>query len=152
MYLSEEPRHQTTVVIVALAILCLCSCVWSDTFVGGTISSDTTWTRSAGPYVVTSNVFVQGSASPVLTVQHGVTVRFRPGAALIVGQAAPGALNAQGTNSSPIVFKADTVDSTPDSGMGFIFTLKQFPAPLLLFLPPSRTPSTGCRLRTALPK
>jgi flagellar hook assembly protein FlgD len=56
---------------------------------------------------------VQGSGSPVLTIQYGVVIKFNQGTSLIVGQSLPGAINAQGTTSESITFKANTTNPTP---------------------------------------
>jgi hypothetical protein len=52
----------------------------ADTTVGGSISTDTTWTLSGSPYIVTSAVTVMGTDGDdgitTLTIQPGVIVKF----------------------------------------------------------------------------
>jgi hypothetical protein len=71
------------------------------TSVGGIITSDTTWTAAASPYVVTSTV--QVPAGVTLTIEPGVTVQSA------LGDEEPmfllnGTIQAVGTPASPIVF------------------------------------------------
>jgi hypothetical protein len=51
----------------------------SDTTVGGTIATDTTWTLAESPYIVTSNLTVKGTDGAdgitTLTIEPGVEVR-----------------------------------------------------------------------------
>ncbi len=88
------------------------------TNVGGTISSDTTWTLTGSPYIVTSSITVQGSSSAgaTLTIEPGVQVRFNQSTQLTIGGASgnPGALIAQGTAAAPIVFTSN--QTTPTAG------------------------------------
>ncbi|TWT85199.1 Inner spore coat protein H [Posidoniimonas polymericola] len=62
--------------------------VWYDngstTAVSGVISTDTTWTVAAGPYVVTGDLTVSGGT---LTIEPGTTVFFNPGVGLTVSGA-----------------------------------------------------------------
>ena len=52
----------------------------ADTTVGGTISTDTTWSVTGNPYIVTSNITVIGTDGAdgitTLTIEPGVTVKF----------------------------------------------------------------------------
>ncbi|PXF60373.1 MAG: hypothetical protein C4B58_00625 [Deltaproteobacteria bacterium] len=80
--------------------------VLADTDVGGTISSDTTWDISGSPYIVTSSVFINGSAT--LTIDPGVQVRFNPNTYLQVGHYNPGTLVAEGTEGNEILFTGDS--------------------------------------------
>jgi flagellar hook assembly protein FlgD len=79
----------------------------ADTPVSGTISANTTWTAALSPYVLTGSVYVEGAATPVLTIQPGVTVKFNSGAELVISYNNPGALAAIGTSGSPILFTAN---------------------------------------------
>ncbi len=93
----------------------------ADTPVSGTISASTTWSLANSPYVVSGDVSVQGPASPILTMEAGVTVKFNSGGRLIVGKTAAGRLLAVGTASRPILFTANT--SAPSAGYwhGIVF-------------------------------
>ena len=99
----------------------------AETTVGGTISTDTVWDVAGSPYIVTSNITVQGTdgadSITTLTIDPGVDVRFNQNTKLTVGASSgdPGALVAQGTAESPILFTSN--QATPASGdwYGIIF-------------------------------
>ncbi|MCC7201040.1 MAG: hypothetical protein IT393_00005, partial [Nitrospirae bacterium] len=88
-------------------ILIIPDIVYSQT-VGGRISTDTTWTLSGSPYVVTSSVQFYGNTStPItLTIEPGVVVKFQTGTYLQIanGMNYPAGLNAFGTAEAPIIF------------------------------------------------
>jgi RHS repeat-associated protein/uncharacterized repeat protein (TIGR01451 family) len=75
------------------------------TEVCGSITTNTTWTRSASPYVVTCNVTV--SAAVTLTIEAGTIVKFENGDSLYVN----GNLLSQGSFTDLIYFTALTDDS-----------------------------------------
>jgi len=75
--------------------------VRADTYVSGTIATDTTWDVVGSPYVVLGNVTVASGVN--LTVEAGVTVRLDPGREIAV----QGRLDAVGTASDPIIFTAN---------------------------------------------
>ena len=68
--------------------------------VSGDITTNTTWTLTNSPYVVTSTVTVKSPA--VLTIEPGVVVKFDPGTSLVAESGAT--LTASGTSTDPIVF------------------------------------------------
>jgi hypothetical protein len=76
----------------------------ADTYVNGTISVDTTWTRADSPYTLTGDVIISNGVT--LTVQSGVTVNFGS-CKLYVN----GVLNAQGTSDNIIVFSGNGYSS-----------------------------------------
>ncbi|MEW6621203.1 MAG: hypothetical protein AB1422_18040 [bacterium] len=41
-----------------------------------TIATDTTWTLTGSPYIVTGDVYVKGAVAPCLIIEPGVVVKF----------------------------------------------------------------------------
>jgi parallel beta-helix repeat protein len=80
---------------------------------GSTADVSTTWKNVSLPYVVTGDVYAQGSPStPVLTIEPGVTVKFNANTTVYVGLYYPGGIQAVGTSVSPITFTANTGSPT----------------------------------------
>ena len=55
------------------------------TDVSGVINTDTTWNLAGSPYIVTGDVSVKGAATPTLTIEPGVEVRFTQNTGLYIG-------------------------------------------------------------------
>ncbi|MBI5019935.1 MAG: right-handed parallel beta-helix repeat-containing protein [Ignavibacteriales bacterium] len=93
-------------VLTILFVLLSVSSLYSQTFVSGTIT-DTIWTRTASPYIVTSNATIPQNKT--LAIDSGVTVRFQSNQGLYVN----GTLNAR-----HVLFTSgkDTVGGTPAKG------------------------------------
>ncbi len=72
--------------------------VKADTLVGGPIFSDTIWTKSKSPYVVTANIDVQPGIT--LTIEPGVEVKFQTGLNIQVN----GYLIVNGSVTDPVIF------------------------------------------------
>lgn len=84
---------------------------------GGTVAVTQTWPNLGIPYAVTGDVFVEGTASPVLTLPAGTALRFGTGRSFYVGSGggtASGALVTNGTASQKVTFVADA--ATPAAG------------------------------------
>ena len=73
----------------------------ADTPVSGVISSDTTWTLTGSPYILSGSVLVSDGVT--LTIEPGVTVKFNNLLSLEVSP--QGTLNAVGTPDKPILFR-----------------------------------------------
>ncbi len=107
-------------IIIPLLLFFLASVSLASTDVGGTISADTTWSSSGSPYIVTSSVYVIGTDGAdgitTLTIEPGVEVRFNRYTKLGIGAGSgdPGALVAEGTVGSPILFTSNA--ATPVEG------------------------------------
>lgn len=69
-----------SVFIITLTFFCLSSDCRADTNVSGMISTDTTWTLTKSPYIVTGNILVSNGAA--LTIEPGVTVKVNSGKSL----------------------------------------------------------------------
>ena len=89
-------RSFTLGLVAFASVLCIPKALATD--VSGTLTSETTWSASGSPYVVTGSVLVRERVK--LTVEAGVEVRFDSGTSLQVF----GELVARGTSSSGITF------------------------------------------------
>jgi hypothetical protein len=79
----------------------------------GQISANETWRAKDNPHFVLSDVQVEGSTHPTLTIEPGVIVRFASGTGMTIGESGgPGSLKAEGTAAAPIQFLADTIAPT----------------------------------------
>lgn len=104
--------------LAVLSWLAPSSSAYAVTLVGGNITTNTTWTAANSPYEVTSSISVLNTAR--LTIEPGVTVRFRSGTGLLIGRLThdlceldckeAGKLDVQGTLAQPVIF-------TPKSGI-----------------------------------
>jgi len=103
-------------IFLILSLLFVCSLpAYADTSVSGAITTDTTWTLAGSPYVVTSTVYVYGTAATpaTLTIEPGVTVKFASNAGLQVGSGSNlGSLVARGTASERIIFTRNSASGT----------------------------------------
>lgn len=97
-----------------IVILFLPIGVFASTSVGGRISSNTTWTTSGSPYVVTSAIEFYGTDSTAitLTIEPGVIVKFNSGTYIQIGSSGhPASLYAAGTSALPIIFTSKKDDT-----------------------------------------
>ena len=95
------------------------------TNVGGTITANTTWNVAGSPYVVTSTVYVEklnaGSATPILTIDPGVTVSFNSGTSLIIGYNFAGELHAGAVSPAAAATFTANGSTTPGFWAGIKF-------------------------------
>ena len=100
---------------VAALVLTSALTVHADTLVSGTIGTNTTWTTTASPYVMTGSVTVNQGIT--LTIQPGVTVKACNTCVLDIW----GTLSAVGTSASPIAFTSSSASPTPGIWAGIHF-------------------------------
>ena len=80
----------------------------------GTISADETWADNTYGHLVTCNTYVQGTSSPVLTIDPGAEVKFNASTGLWVGWSADGDIDIAGTSTKPVSFTSN--DPRPSKG------------------------------------
>ena len=96
--------------ILGLAALwTLASPIHAQTFITSDITSSTTWTAAAGPYVIQADIVVLPGS--VLTIEAGVTVAFD--GAYIFATVDGGAIVANGTASDLILFTSHAATPAP---------------------------------------
>ncbi|MDA9327927.1 Ig-like domain-containing protein [Flavobacteriaceae bacterium] len=94
--------------IVSIFLILVTTVGFSQTDVSGALSSDTTWSLSNSPIILTGNVLVPNGVT--LTIEAGVTVRINSEKYLKV----QGSLIAIGTESNKIIFTSN--ESSPAKG------------------------------------
>jgi parallel beta-helix repeat protein len=111
MHLYVASYRRTLVPVAVLGLLAAGS-AGAETRVGGTISENTTWTKDQSPYVILSDVTVP--AGVTLTIEPGVTLRFKPDIADMHGDnkshlemQIQGSLVAHGAAGDTIYFTTD---------------------------------------------
>lgn len=101
------------VALLLCAIFFITAPVYGATSTSGTISSNTTWTKTNSPYTLTGNVAVDSGAT--LTIEPGVTIQIPSDCTLQVN----GVLVARGTSSEKVSFIGGDV-SLGGSGSGSV--------------------------------
>jgi flagellar hook assembly protein FlgD len=86
-----------------------------------TIAASETWKSFGLPYLLDSYVNVAGTSTPVLTLEAGLTVKFRFNSWLDVGNGNPGKLVANGTVKQPILITTDQATVTAGNWYGISF-------------------------------
>jgi len=102
--------------------LVICTCIvvnssiaYCDTYISGNITSDTTWTNSNSPYIVTATVHVLSGVT--VTIEPGVTIKFNINTGLNID----GKLVARGTDSQKILFTSNQLFPAPGDWGGIAF-------------------------------
>lgn len=90
------------------AIMCICLIsagnAYAQTAVSGVIPSDTRWTASASPYLVTGELRIDGGA--ILAVEPGTRIYMEAGASVRVVH---GAIHVDGTAAKPVIISSAKV-------------------------------------------
>lgn len=76
------------------------------------ITANETWKAADNPHLVQADIAVNGTGSPILTIEAGVEVRFASGAGLSIGCSDAGAIKVMGTATAPVQFVANTASPT----------------------------------------
>lgn len=85
----------------------------AQTNVSGIITTNTAWTFTGSPYIVTGNVLLDSGYT--LTIEPGVIVKFNSGLSIQID----GTLIAQGTSDNKITFTSNTADTA--GAWGYIY-------------------------------
>lgn len=93
--------------IMLLAILGMSQVAQAQTSVSGFISSNTNWTLTGSPYIITGNTILDSGF--VLTIDPGVVVKFNASKSLQIN----GNLRAIGNSSNKIIFTSNQVTPAP---------------------------------------
>ena len=97
------------IVLILVSLFCFLtnSVLFSQTYISGFISANTTWNIAGSPYIVTGNALL--SQGYTLTIEPGVIVKFSQNKALQID----GKLIAIGTPQNRITFTSDQLVPTP---------------------------------------
>ncbi len=112
----------------------------------GNIDKNTTWKKFGLPYYPTSYVYVSGTATPILTIAAGVTVKMPGSNSFIIGSGQPGNLQAVGTAAAPIILTTPRRRRSRAPGRGSASTTSRRPRRRSRTQPsrtPDRTVSAG---------
>lgn len=86
------------------------------------ITASETWAAADNPHVVKGVIGVEGAATPTVTIEAGVEVRFAASAGLeIGGSSASGMLTVNGTAAAPVKFTANAATPAKGHWIGLIF-------------------------------
>lgn len=105
-------KKLSTLMFFLLFVLVICE---AQTNVSGLINSNTTWTTTGSPYIVTGNVLVNTGIT--LTIEPGVSVKFNSGKALQIR----GVLRAIGTTADKILFTSNLATPAPADWVNILF-------------------------------
>ena len=105
----HSPRHILTAVAIVLFFQ-----VSGQTYVSGELTSHTTWTEAASPYVITDSLIVGSSA--ILTLEAGTKIMFKyhPDPVKKSYMVVHGGIRSNGNFENFVVFTSDRDDSVMD--------------------------------------
>ncbi len=89
--------------------------------IGGAVNQNLTMKNQGLPYIITSDITVGSSSSPILTIEPGVVVKFNNNMEITIGDGSSGALYAVGTSSAPIIFTSNDPSPAPGKWKGISF-------------------------------
>lgn len=91
--------------------------------VGGTIDQDAQWFDPLASYVLTTDLRLGGTTPKVLTIKSGVTIRFRPGTGVTVGQDSShfGGFAVEGAPTLPVTLTSDSSFPHPGDWKGISY-------------------------------
>jgi hypothetical protein len=81
---------------------------------GGTVASNTTWKNLGTPIAVTSDLYLEGTPAPVLTIAAGSAFKFADDTEFRIGYDGGGNLEVNGAQDSVVTFT--TLDTSPAPG------------------------------------
>ncbi len=90
--------------------------VLADTYAGGAIRTNTTWTEANSPYIVVQNILVEEGVT--LTINAGVTVKFDDGYGIDIN----GQLKVLGTSANQVLFTTSNTEASPGLWKGLTFS------------------------------
>jgi hypothetical protein len=88
----------------------------------GSVTRTATWLSLGVPWVLDSDVEVEGASNPALTIAAGNELRFNGGSWLAIGRDAPGKLIVAGTDGAPVVFGAVDTGAVEGAWIGLLFS------------------------------
>lgn len=101
--------------LILLSSLTLICPVQAYTTVTGTITQDTTWTKTGSPYILATNVHISNGVT--LTIEPGVIVNLAGNWIYV-----DGVLNARGTDADKIIFQRNVSSEFKYSSSQIVFT------------------------------
>ena len=113
-----------------LCLLLTCTFAHAETYISSNISTDTVWTKEQGPYIIIGDISIYNTqpngATATLTIEPGTRIEFETNADLTIGYTYNasttyyGALNAEGSETEPIVFTSRQAVPAPGDWQGII--------------------------------
>ncbi len=117
--LKVDFDSQTRTVVVKSGLEC--SLPGGQKHTGTIAPGGETWGLCGSPHIVAGGFRVEGTDSPILTIEAGAVVRFENGASLEIGDRLPGGLLINGTAERPVVLTADTAGAESGFWRGINF-------------------------------